>query len=90
VGTEPSRSSESSHGVRDRALRRVLAEIHAGLRHGYFSFTLTCEVIGHGRRRLVLHAGKNYQFVIPAEECKETERLIYGHEPIVEDSAADE
>jgi hypothetical protein len=58
---------------RDRALTRVLAEIHAGLRHGYFEYTLTCEVIGRGRRRLVLHAGKNYQFVIPAEECESVE-----------------
>ena len=30
----------------DRALDRVLAEIHDGLRHGYFEFTLTCEVVG--------------------------------------------
>ena len=44
----------------DPALQRVLAEIHAGLRHGRFEYTLTCEVIGQGRRRLVLHAGKNY------------------------------
>lgn len=90
MGTEPSRSCESAHGVRDRALSRILTEVDAGLRHGYFSFTLTCEVIGHGRRRLVLHAGKNYQFVIAAEECEETERSIDPHEPTVEDSAADE
>ena len=54
----------------DVALRRVLAEIHGGLRHGYFKYTLTCEVIGQGRRRLLLHAGKQYQFVIPADECE--------------------
>jgi hypothetical protein len=53
----------------DRALRRVLAEIHDGLRHGYFEYGLTCEVIGQERRRLVLRAGKTYQFVIPADEC---------------------
>ena len=62
----------------DRALSRILAEIHAGLRHGYFEFTLTCEVVGQGRRRLILHAGKNYQFVIPANECGETDR---AHDP---------
>jgi hypothetical protein len=53
----------------DGALRRVLAEICDGLRHGYFQFTVTCEVIGQGRRRLQLRAGKHYQFVIPADEC---------------------
>ena len=53
----------------DRALRRVLAEIRDGIRHGHFEFTLTCEVIGEDRRRLVLHAGKSYKFVIPADAC---------------------
>ena len=52
------------------AVGRLLAEIHEGLRHGYFGSTLTCEVIGGGRRRLVFCAGKTYQFVIPADECE--------------------
>ena len=59
-------------GVVDVAIRRILAEIHSGLRHGYFKYALTCEVIGHGRRRLVLHAGKTYQFVIAADDCDGT------------------
>jgi hypothetical protein len=63
---EPDRLGD---GARDRAMRRIIAELEAGLRHGYFEYTVTCEVIGHGRRRLVLHAGKSYQFVIPADEC---------------------
>src|SRR5262245_29509090 len=54
----------------DRALARVLAEIHTGLKHGYFDFLLTGEIIGQGRRRLTLRAGKNYQFVIPAADCE--------------------
>ena len=54
----------------DCAFRRVVEEIEAGLRHGYFDFSLSCEVIGQGRRRLHLRAGKNYQFVIPGEECE--------------------
>jgi hypothetical protein len=58
----------------DQAVRRLLAEIREGLRHGYFKYTLTCEVIGHGRRRLELRAGKNYQFVIPAEDCESAAR----------------
>jgi hypothetical protein len=58
-----------------RALSRVLAEIHAGLRHGYFEYTLTCEVTSGNRRRLQLHAGKNYQFVIPADDCESAGKL---------------
>ena len=56
-------------GDRERALRRIVSEIQSGLRHGYFDFTVTCELIGQGRRRLVLRAGKHYQFVIAADEC---------------------
>jgi hypothetical protein len=58
----------------ERALHRLIAEIQDGLRHGHFEYTLTCEVIGKGGRRLVLHAGKSYQFVIPADDCQETDR----------------
>src|SRR5262245_24408474 len=53
----------------DRAISRVLAEVQDGLRHGHFEFKLTCEVIGQERRRLTLHAGKSYQFVLPKEHC---------------------
>ena len=59
-------------GARHRVLARLLAEVHDGLRHGYFEFRVTCEVIGGGRRRVVLHAGKTYQFVLPAESCTAT------------------
>jgi hypothetical protein len=54
----------------DLAIRRIVAEIAAGLRHGYFDFRVTCEVIGQGRRRLVFHAGKTYQFLIPVADCE--------------------
>jgi hypothetical protein len=53
----------------DLALRRIVAEITAGLRHGYFDLRVTCEVIGQDRRRLVLHAGKTYRFVLAAADC---------------------
>ena len=53
----------------DRALNRVMAEIQDGLQHGFFEFTLVCEVVGQQRRRLTLRAGKSYQFVIPEDEC---------------------
>jgi hypothetical protein len=59
--------------ARDRAVARILSAIHDGLRHGHFEYSLTCELIGHGRRRLLLHAGKKYQFVLTAESCIATE-----------------
>jgi hypothetical protein len=42
----------------DRMLDRLVTEIVDGLRHGYFEFRVTCEVIGQERRRLILRAGK--------------------------------
>jgi len=70
-------TNKHAHGAReatrtatlDRALQRVLAEIHDGLRHGHFEFVLTCEIVGQDRRRLTLRAGKSYQFLIPLEDC---------------------
>jgi hypothetical protein len=70
-------SNHGSSGLTDRlerALQHVLAEIHAGLRHGYFEYTLSCEVTSQGRRCLLLRAGKHYRFVIPADECESTAR----------------
>jgi len=56
----------------DRAMKRIINEIQDGLRHGFFEFTLTCEIIGQERRRLTLWAGKSYQFVIPRDDCLRT------------------
>jgi hypothetical protein len=69
VDIKPTASSESPLDARDRALSRVLAELRDGLRHGYFEYTLTCEVVGQERRRMTLRAGKSYQFVISKDEC---------------------
>ena len=56
----------------DRAIRRVLTELHDGLRHGHFEFTVVCEVISQERRRLIVKVGKSYQFVIPKAECAQS------------------
>ena len=64
----PTREAAPAASI-DRALNRVLTEIHEGLRHGYFEYVLTCEVVGQERRRLTLRAGKSHQFVISKDEC---------------------
>jgi hypothetical protein len=51
--------SERYEGLRPRFGR---------VEHGFFDFSITCEVIQNGRRRLTIKAGKNYQFVIPEQE----------------------
>jgi hypothetical protein len=62
-------SSESSHRL-DQAINRVVTEIYAGVHHGYFEYTLTCEIVSQGKRKLVLRAGEHYQFLIGADECE--------------------
>lgn len=59
----------------DRAIRRLLAELSDGLSHGFFEYTVSCEVVGHERRQLVLHAGKSYRFLIPKNECVPTDTM---------------
>jgi hypothetical protein len=54
----------------DKAMRRIIAEIETGLRHGFFDYRLTSELVGSGRRRVTLRAGRNFQFLIPANECQ--------------------
>lgn len=70
MNTEGQRDKGHLASTRDRVLRRIIAEIVDGLAHGFFDLRVSCELIGHGRRRLVLHAGKTYQFVIPAGDCE--------------------
>jgi hypothetical protein len=70
----PSQLSRGLGDAGNQAFQRLFAEMREGLRHGYFEYTVTCEVIGNGRRRLQLRAGKNYQFVIPAEDCESAAR----------------
>ena len=72
--TERQRDRGHPPSTTDLALRRIVAEIVDGLRHGYFEFGLTCEVIGGGRRRVVLHAGKTHQFLISAGDCEHVDR----------------
>jgi hypothetical protein len=53
----------------DQALQKIVSEILAGIDHGFFEFTVSCEIVNGGRRRLTLRAGKSYQFLLPKEEC---------------------
>ena len=57
------------------------------MRHGFFEFVLSCEVVGQERRRLTLRAGKSYQFVIPNDECV---RPLAQHHDSCEGSETDD
>lgn len=54
----------------ERALDHVRDQLIDGLRHGFFEFTISCEVVKDHKRRLVIKAGKSEQFTISADEVE--------------------
>jgi hypothetical protein len=55
-----------------RQLREALDHIEGlvleGLRHGFFDYSIVCEIGKDGRRELVIRAGKSHKFTIPKDE----------------------
>jgi hypothetical protein len=47
-------------------LERLMIE---GLAHGHFEYAISCETGNHGRRVLIIRAGKNLKFTIPESDC---------------------
>jgi len=52
----------------DRALGVLRDIVLQGLEHGFFEYTVVGEIIQGQKRRLVIKAGKSFQFVIAADE----------------------
>jgi len=50
------------------ALDRLEALVVEGLKHGFFDYSIACEVGNGNKRHLVIRAGKSHKFTIPAEE----------------------
>jgi hypothetical protein len=51
-----------------RAIEKLESEVRRGVAHGFFKLTLTCEVVNGGKRRLIIRAGKSFQFMISENE----------------------
>jgi hypothetical protein len=49
-------------------LHRVEGLVVDGLRHGFFDYSIACEIGREGRRNVVIHAGKSHKFTIPEDE----------------------
>lgn len=49
-------------------LERLDGLIIDGLQHGFFDYSITCEIGNGGKRHLVIRAGKSHKFTIPEEE----------------------
>jgi hypothetical protein len=39
-----------------------------GLKHGFFDYSIACEIANGGKRQLVIRAGKSHKFTIPENE----------------------
>jgi hypothetical protein len=48
-------------------MEQVLGELREGLIHGFFDYSMSCEIVGGAKRRFTLRAGKSHRFVIPEE-----------------------
>ena len=56
-----------SEQVRE-ALDRLEGLVLDGLKHGFFDYSIACEVANAGKRHLVIRAGKSHKFTIPEDE----------------------
>jgi hypothetical protein len=58
--------------VKGRQIREALDRLQGlvidGLRHGFFDYSIACEIGSGGRRHLVIRAGKSHKFTIPEDE----------------------
>jgi hypothetical protein len=50
------------------ALDRLEGLVLDGLKHGFFDYSITCEIGNGGKRHLVIGAGKSHKFTIPEDE----------------------
>jgi hypothetical protein len=50
------------------ALDRIEGLVVDGLRHGFFDYSIACEIGKDGRRQLLIRAGKSHKFTIPEDE----------------------
>ena len=50
------------------ALDRLRSLVVDGLKHGFFDYSISCEIGNKGRRQLVIRAGKSHKFTIPEDE----------------------
>ena len=65
--TNPTLQRIKSGQVRE-ALDRLEGLVVDGLKHGFFKYSIECEVGNGGRREFVIRAGKSHKFTIPAHE----------------------
>ncbi len=65
-------SAPPFQGARSGQLRKALDRLEGlvvdGVKHGFFDYSIACEVANGGKRQLVIRAGKSHKFTIPENE----------------------
>jgi hypothetical protein len=67
ISAPPLQSRTYGRQLRE-ALDRIEDLVLDGLRHGFFDYSIACEIGKDGRRELVIRAGKSHKFTIPEDE----------------------
>ena len=60
--------SNHSNRTLEKALEQITKEVKSGLKHGFFEYQITGEIVKKNKRKLTIKAGKSYQYHIPEEE----------------------
>ncbi len=55
-------------GQMREALDRLRGLVVDGLQHGFFDYSISCEMGNKGKRQLVIRAGKSHKFTIPEDD----------------------
>ena len=50
------------------ALDRLEGLVVDGLKHGFFDYSIACEIASGGKRHLLIRAGMSHKFTIPEDE----------------------
>ena len=58
----------AQRGQLREALDRLEGLVVDGLKHGFFEYSIACEVANGGKRQLAIRAGKSHKFTIPENE----------------------
>ncbi len=50
------------------ALDRLRSLVVDGLKHGFFDYSISCQIVNGSKRQLVIRAGKSHMFTIPEDD----------------------
>ena len=59
---------QAKSGQIREALDRLEGLVVEGLKHGFFDYSIACEIAKGGKRELKIRAGKSYKFTIAEDE----------------------